>query len=244
MPKNTVTPYQDSAQGKKEQVTQMFNTISDTYDGLNRLISWGSDVKWRKFVVQKVAEIHPTTVLDVATGTADLAIALTTIPNVRITGLDISEGMLEVGREKIAKKKLTDRINLVHGDSEQLPFADATFDVVTVGFGVRNFEDLEKGLSEILRVLKPKGRLVVLETSVPEKFPFKQGYHLYTNYMMPLIGKLFSKDRSAYRYLSDSAIHFPYGKKFQEILDKVGYQKTEYYPKTLGGVVTIYIANK
>ena len=241
---NTVTPYQNSAQGKKQQVTQMFNTISGTYDGLNRVISLGSDIKWRKFVVQKVAEIRPTAVLDVATGTGDLAIALTEIEGVKITGLDISEGMLSVGREKVAKRNLTDRITLVQGDSEQLPFADETFDAVTVGFGVRNFEDLEKGLSEIKRVLKPNGRLVVLETSVPEKFPFRQGYHLYTNYVMPLVGKLFSKDRSAYRYLSNSAIHFPYGKKFQKILDKVGYQHTSYHPKTLGGVATIYIANK
>ena len=227
MSANTVTPYENSAQGKKQQVTQMFNTISGTYDGLNRVISWGSDIKWRKFVVQKVAEIHPTAVLDVATGTGDLAIALTEIKGVKITGLDISEGMLSVGREKVAKRNLADRITLVQGDSEQLPFADETFDAVTVGFGVRNFEDLEKGLSEIRRVLKPNGRLVVLETSVPEK-----------------LGKLFSKDRSAYRYLSNSAIHFPYGKKFQEILNKVGYQQTKYYPKTLGGVATIYIANK
>ena len=244
MSANTVTPYQNSAQGKKQQVTQMFNTISGTYDGLNRVISLGSDIKWRKFVVQKVAEIRPTAVLDVATGTGDLAIALTEIEGVKITGLDISEGMLSVGREKVAKRNLTDRITLVQGDSEQLPFADETFDAVTVGFGVRNFEDLEKGLSEIKRVLKPNGRLVVLETSVPEKFPFKQGYHLYTNDVMPLVGKLFSKDRSAYRYLSNSAIHFPYGKKFQKILDKVGYQHTSYHPKTLGGVATIYIANK
>ena len=244
MSANTVTPYENSAQGKKQQVTQMFNTISGTYDGLNRVISWGSDIKWRKFVVQKVAEIQPTAVLDVATGTGDLAIALTEIKGVKITGLDISEGMLSVGREKVAKRNLADRITLVQGDSEQLPFADETFDAVTVGFGVRNFEDLEKGLSEIRRVLKPNGRLVVLETSVPEKFPFRQGYRLYTNYVMPLVGKLFSKDRSAYRYLSNSAIHFPYGKKFQEILNKVGYQQTKYYPKTLGGVATIYIANK
>ena len=161
MSANTVTPYENSAQGKKQQVTQMFNTISGTYDGLNRVISWGSDIKWRKFVVQKVAEIHPTAVLDVATGTGDLAIALTEIKGVKITGLDISEGMLSVGREKVAKRNLADRITLVQGDSEQLPFADETFDAVTVGFGVRNFEDLEKGLSEIRRVLKPNGRLVV-----------------------------------------------------------------------------------
>ena len=244
MTEKPVTPYHNSTQGKKQQVIQMFNTISGNYDGFNRVISWGADIKWRKFVVSKVAEIHPTTVLDVATGTADLAIALTAIPDAKITGLDISEGMLSVGREKVEKKQLSHRITLQQGDSEQLPFPDASFEAVTVGFGVRNFEDLEKGLSEIYRVLKPQGRLVILETSIPEKFPFRQGYHLYTNYIMPFIGKVFSKDKSAYKYLSNSAIHFPYGKKFQQILDKAGYKHTQYYPKTLGGVATIYIANK
>ena len=244
MAERVVTPYDNSQQGKKQQVTEMFDNISGTYDGLNRVISWGSDVKWRKKVVAKVAEVHPSQVLDVATGTGDLAIALTAIEGVKVTGLDISEGMLAVGREKVAKRGLTDRIEMQQGDSEHLPFADATFDAVSVGFGVRNFEDLNQGLSEIRRVLKPKGRLVVLETSVPERFPFRQGYLFYTHYMMPLIGKLFSKDKAAYSYLSKSAIHFPYGKKFKAILDEIGYRDTAYYPQTLGGVATIYVANK
>lgn len=239
-----ITPYKNSTDGKKKQVAQMFDSISGTYDGLNRVISWGSDIKWRKFVVEKVAELRPQKVLDVATGTGDLAIALTEIDGVKVVGLDISEGMLTVGREKIAKKQLSNRVELILGDSENLPFADNYFDAVTVAFGVRNFENLEKGLSEIFRVIRPDGRLVVLETSVPEKFPFRQGYFAYTKFVMPLIGKVFSKDRSAYTYLSKSASAFPYGKKFKTILEKIGFANTKYYPKTLGGVATIYVGNK
>ncbi len=244
MTDNIITPYKNSTEGKKRQVAQMFDSISGTYDGLNRVISWGSDIKWREFVVEKVAEIQPKKVLDVATGTGDLAIALTQINDLQVVGLDISEGMLAVGKEKIQKKNLTNRIELVHGDSENLPFPDNHFDAVTVAFGVRNFENLEKGLSEIYRVIRPGGRLVVLETSVPEKFPFRQGYFVYTKFVMPSIGKFFSKDRSAYAYLSKSASAFPYGKKFRAILDQVGYNNTQYYPKTLGGVATIYTGNK
>ncbi|MFK8267912.1 bifunctional demethylmenaquinone methyltransferase/2-methoxy-6-polyprenyl-1,4-benzoquinol methylase UbiE [Capnocytophaga cynodegmi] len=244
MSEKTITPYKNSTEGKKQQVAQMFDSISVTYDGLNRVISLGSDIKWRKFVVKKVSEIAPNKVLDVATGTGDLAIALSEIDGLKIVGLDISEGMLSVGREKIQKKNLSERIELVSGDSENLPFADGYFDAVTVAFGVRNFENLEKGLSEIYRVIRPGGRLVVLETSVPEKFPFRQGYFAYTKFIMPLIGKIFSKDRSAYTYLSKSASAFPYGKKFKAILDKIGYSQTKYYPKTLGGVATIYVGNK
>lgn len=239
-----ITPYKNSTDGKKKQVAQMFDSISGTYDGLNRVISWGSDIKWRKFVVEKIAELRPQKVLDVATGTGDLAIALTEIDGVKVVGLDISEGMLTVGREKIAKKQLSNRVELILGDSENLPFADNYFDAVTVAFGVRNFENLEKGLSEIFRVIRPGGRLVVLETSVPEKFPFRQGYFAYTKFVMPLIGKVFSKDRSAYTYLSKSASAFPYGKKFKTILEKIGFANTKYYPKTLGGVATIYVGNK
>lgn len=244
MAEDIITPYKDSKEGKKKQVAQMFDSISGTYDGLNRVISWGSDIKWREFVVNKVAEIQPKKVLDVATGTGDLAIALSEISDLKIVGLDISEGMLSVGKEKIKKKNLTQRIELLHGDSENLPFEDHFFDAVTVAFGVRNFEHLEKGLSEIYRVIRPGGRLVILETSVPEKFPFRQGYFAYTKFIMPLIGKIFSKDRSAYTYLSKSASAFPYGKKFKTVLDKVGYTQTKYYPKTLGGVATIYVGNK
>lgn len=242
--KDKITPYKDSGEGKKAQVTKMFDTISGTYDGLNRVISFGSDIKWRKIVVEKVSEINPKRILDVATGTGDLAIALTTIADTHITGLDISEGMLSVGKEKVKHKNLENRIDLVIGDSENLPFNDCYFDAVTVAFGVRNFENLEKGLSEIYRVIRPGGRLVVLETSVPGKFPFRQGYHIYTKYVMPTIGKLFSKDKSAYTYLSESASNFPYGNAFKNILENIGFSETQYLPQTLGGVATIYIGNK
>lgn len=242
--KKNVTPYKDTKMGKKAQIIHMFNSISDTYDGLNRVISLGSDTKWRKKVVQKVAEIAPKHILDVATGTGDLAVALAQIQDAHIIGVDISEGMLQIGKEKVNKKNLQNRVEMILGDSENLPFPDAHFDAVTVSFGVRNFENLEKGLSEILRVLRPSGRLVVLETSIPEKFPFKQGYFLYTQYVMPLIGRIFSKNQSAYTYLSKSAQKFPYGKQFEIILDKVGYIDTSYLAQTLGGIATIYIGNK
>lgn len=192
-----VTPYKNSALGKKEQVTKMFDTISKDYDGLNRVISFGIDIKWRKRVVALLKKEAPETILDIATGTGDLAIALVKTGAQKIVGLDISPGMLAVGKDKIKDKHLDSTIEMVVGDSEKLTFENDSFDAVTVSFGVRNFETLETGLSEILRVLKPKGSLVILETSVPTKTPFKQGYHLYTRYMLPLIGKLFSKDNSA-----------------------------------------------
>lgn len=239
-----ITPYKDSQLGKKEQVTQMFDNISKEYDGLNRVISFGIDVSWRKKVVSLVNETQPKTILDIATGTGDLAIQLATSTKAsRIIGLDISEGMLDVGRKKVTQKQLDNRIELVLGDSENLPFENDTFDAITVAFGVRNFETLEKGLSEIKRVLKPGGIFVILETSVPTKTPFKQGYNLYTNHIMPVIGKLFSKDRSAYRYLSDSASVFPYGEALNNILRKIGFIDVNDLPQTMG-VATIYTSSK
>ena len=190
----SVTPYKDSSLGKKEQVAQMFDNISGNYDGLNRVISFGTDVKWRKKVLAMVSSKNPDTILDIATGTGDLAILMTKTNANKIVGLDISAGMLDVGRKKIEQKKLSNKIEMVLGDSENIPFEDNSFDAITVAFGVRNFETLEKGLAEILRVLKPNGIFVILETSVPKKFPFKQGYYFYTKNILPLIGKLFSKD--------------------------------------------------
>ena len=178
-------------------------------------------------------------VLDVATGTADLAIALAKSNPDKIIGIDISNGMLEVGRKKIAKKGLTQLITLEQADSEDLPFADNHFDAITVAFGVRNFENLEKGLSEMLRVLKPNGKLLVLEFSQPQKFPFKQVYNFYFKNILPGLGKLVSKDSSAYTYLPESVGAFPYGKKFTTILEKVGYKNTRLQPVTFG-VATIY----
>ena len=238
-----VKPYKDSDLGKKEQVAKMFDTISNEYDGLNRVISFGIDIKWRKKVVNIVKATNPSSILDIATGTGDLAINLTETSATKIIGLDISEGMLQVGRKKIEKLKLNNTIEMVYGDSENIPFENNSFDAITVAFGVRNFEDLEKGLSEIFRVLKPGGKFVVLETSIPTKSPFKQGYTFYSTKILPIIGKVFSKDKVAYKYLSDSAASFPYGEAFNNILQKIGFIDVECKPQTFG-VASIYIAKK
>ncbi len=238
-----VTPYKDSELGKKEQVTQMFDNISKNYDGLNRVISFGIDIKWRKRVVAILKNKKPKTILDIATGTGDLAINMIETDATKIVGLDISPGMLEVGKTKVAAKELHNTIEMVVGDSENLPFEENSFDAVTVAFGVRNFETLEKGLAEIYRVLKPTGTFVVLETSVPTKTPFKQGYRFHCNYILPIIGRLFSKDRSAYTYLSESAAVFPHGENFNNILRKIGFIEVENKPQTFG-VASIYVATK
>ena len=238
-----VKPYKNSNSSKKEQITKMFDNISNEYDSLNRVISFGIDVKWRKKVVKLVNDINPETILDIATGTGDLAINLAKTNATKIVGLDISDGMLEVGRHKIKKNQLDSTIEMILGDSEDLPFSDNSFDAVTVAFGVRNFEHLEKGLAEILRVLKPKGIFVILETSVPAKTPFKQGHRFYTKYIMSAIGKIFSKDESAYSYLSESASKFPYGEALNNILRKIGFIDVKDYPQTFG-VATIYTSSK
>ncbi len=238
-----VTPYKDSNLGKKEQVEQMFDNISGNYDDLNRVISFGIDQKWRKKVVNLVSATNPTNVLDVATGTGDLAIMLSSTPAEEIVGIDISAGMLDIGKKKIAQKNLSQKIVMRQEDSEALTFADNSFDAVTVAFGIRNFETLEKGLAEILRVLKPGGIFVILETSVPEKFPFKQGYQFYSKNILPLIGKIFSKDDVAYGYLSESAAAFPYGEALNNILSKIGFIDVRAMPQTFG-VATIYSASK
>ena len=242
MSKN-ITPYKNSELGKKEQVAQMFDTISGEYDGLNRVISFGIDIKWRKKVLELVANKKPEKVLDIATGTGDLAILMTKTTATEIIGLDISAGMLEVGKNKIAQRNLDSKIQMVLGDSENIPYEDNYFDAITVAFGVRNFENLEKGLAEILRVLKPNGIFVILETSVPTKFPFKQGYAFHTRFILPLIGKLFSKDKVAYTYLSDSANIFPFGEALNNILRKIGFIDVRHLPQTFG-VATIYHASK
>lgn len=242
MPKE-ITPYKDSSLSKKDQVAKMFDTISGNYDSLNRVISFGIDVKWRKKVLQLVAKTNPEKILDIATGTGDLAILMAQTRAKRIIGLDISAGMLEIGVKKIEEKKLSQTIEMVLGDSENMPFEDHFFDAITVAFGVRNFEHLEKGLAEILRVLKPGGIFVILETSVPEKTPYKQGYNFYSKNILPLIGKLFSKDNVAYGYLSESAASFPYGEALNNILRKTGFINVEAMPQTFG-VATIYSASK
>ncbi len=239
----SITPYKNSSLGKKEQVTQMFDNISGTYDGLNRVISLGIDVKWRKKVVELIREKQPTTILDIATGTGDLALLMADTSAQKIIGLDLSVGMLRVGEDKIKAKNLSDVIEMVVGDSENIPYADNYFDAITVSFGIRNFETLEKGLSEIYRVLKPGGLFVILETSVPTQFPYKQGYAFYTKFILPIIGKLFSKDQNAYGYLSESAANFPFGEALNNILRKISFIECKAMPQTFG-VATIYTATK
>ena len=241
--KKTIKPDQNNPEAKKKQVTQMFDGISKSYDLLNRIITLGVDILWRKRVVNILKKEAHDTILDIATGTGDLVIALAKIETSKIIGLDISPGMLEIGKEKVITHDLSHRIEMQLGDSEMLHYNDEYFDAVTVAFGVRNFENLALGLSEILRVLKPKGTLVILETSVPEKTPFKQGYGLYTKNLLPLIGRLFSKDKSAYSYLSESAAQFPYGISFNNILKEIGFTTVVHHPQTFG-VATIYQAVK
>jgi len=240
--KKSVTPY-NQEDSKKKQVTEMFDGISTEYDALNRKISLGIDVKWRRRVVDLLIPKKPESILDIATGTGDLALALTATRASRIVGLDISVGMLSVGKDKVKVENLENTIEMVIGDSEALTYDDNSFDAVTVAFGVRNFENLELGLSELFRVLKPGGTLVVLETAVPTRFPFKQGYKFHTQVIIPLMGKLFTRDQAAYKYLSDSAAVFPHGKQFNNILEKMGFIEVEDSPQTLG-VASIYCATK
>jgi len=243
MPK-TVKPYSDSDQSKKEQVTQMFDTISKEYDGLNRMITFGIDIKWRKRVIDIISKTNPAKVLDIASGTGDLAImAAQKTDALEIIGADISEGMLNIGKQKIEKLGLSNRIKMQVADSENLPFKTNYFDAITVAFGVRNFENLNKGLSEIYRVLKPDGIFVILETSIPTFPIIKQGYLFHSNFVLPFFGKLFSKDPKAYSYLSKSAKNFPYGKAFNNIMQKNGFKEVVNKPQTLG-VASIYVGRK
>jgi len=234
----------DSALTKKEQVAEMFDDIAFRYDFLNRFLSAGIDIRWRKTAIRELADIDPKIILDVATGTADVAIMSTRVLKpAKIVGIDISDGMLQLGRKKIEHLGLGNMIELLNGDSETIKFADNTFDAVTVAFGVRNFENLEKGLTEIRRVLKPGGRLVVLEFSKPKTSVVKQLYNVYMKVAAPAIGRLFSKNRNAYKYLDESIKKFPEGKNFTSILDNLGYQNT--YRKTLSlGICSIYCGEK
>ena len=241
--KKQVVPYKNQKENKKKQVRQMFDGISKDYDLLNRVISGGIDVRWRKNVVSYLIPEKPKKILDIATGTADLAIELTKTNAEEIVGLDISPGMLEIGKQKVASKGMDKVIKMVIGDSEKLDYNDAYFDAITVAFGVRNFENLDKGLQEINRVLRPGGNLVILETAVPTNFPMKQFYGFYTQKVLPILGSLFSKDKAAYRYLSDSAAAFPFGKVFNNILLKNGFIEVKDLPQTLG-VASIYCAKK
>ena len=238
-----IKPYKGSNLSKKDQIIKMFDGISHEYDKLNRVISLGIDIIWRKKVVQIVKKLNPEYILDIATGTGDLAINFSKTNAKKIIGIDISRGMLEIGKKKITSMNLKDSIEMIVADSENIPFNNNSFDAVTVAFGVRNFENLEKGLSEILRVLKPNGICVILETSIPKNYFFKQLYFLYTKLFLNLVGNFFSKDKKAYNYLSDSAAKFPYGKKFNNILRKIGFNEVKDFPQTFGAA-TIYTAKK
>lgn len=221
----------------------MFNNISHRYDFLNHFLSLGIDKLWRKTAIGFLKPLHPQFILDVATGTGDFAIQALNLNPRKITGIDISEGMLSIGTQKIQKLKLSHRIELLKGDSENLQFADDTFDAVTVGFGVRNFENLEEGLSEIRRVLKPGAMLVVLEFSRPRRFPMRQLYNFYFKNILPGLGRLISKDKSAYTYLPESVEAFPDGTDFENILNRVGFKETACKPLTFG-ISSIYTARK
>ncbi len=239
----TVLPYKDEPSTKKEQVAKMFDNISGKYDFLNHFLSLGIDIRWRRKAVAYLKSDAPKQVLDVATGTGDFAIEILSLNPDKVTGVDISEGMLGVGKEKVKKRNLTDKIELLYGDSENLPFKDETFDAVTVAFGVRNFENLEKGLSDIYRVLRPGGKLVVLEFSQPTIFPFKQLYRFYFKAILPKIGNRISKDQSAYTYLPESVIAFPFGNEFLNKLNEAGFKNT--LCKTLTfGISSIYVGQK
>lgn len=241
---NSVTPYQTPEATKKQQVADMFNNISGTYDFLNHFLSLGIDIIWRKKAINELKKEKPQHILDVATGTGDFAFeALKRLKPQKITGVDISEGMLEIAKEKITKRNLTNWFEVRVGDSEKLPFEADTFDAVTVAYGVRNFENLEAGLADMLRVIKPGAKAVILEFSKPKVFPVKQLYNFYFHYITPGIGKLFSKDARAYSYLPESVAAFPDGNSFTTLMQKVGYKNTKCRPLAFG-ICSIYTGIK
>ena len=240
----TIRPYQNSDATKKEQVASMFNNISGTYDFLNHFLSLGIDVIWRKKAIKELLNEKPSYILDVATGTGDFAFeAIKILKPEKVIGVDISEGMLGIAREKIFKRNMQDVFEVRLGDSEKLLFDNDSFDAVTVAFGVRNFEDLEKGLRDMLRVLKPGGKAVILEFSKPKVFPVKQGYNFYFKYITPTIGRIFSKDSSAYSYLPESVAAFPDGESFNSLMQRVGFKNTKYRSLTFG-ICSIYTGIK
>ena len=238
-----VKPYNPDA-AKKAQVEEMFDNIAPTYDLLNRLLSMGIDVSWRKFAIRQLAADKPQRVLDIATGTGDVALeCYRQIKPKQIVGLDLSAQMLDFGRGKIAKAGLTNTIEMVQGDSENLPFADNDFDAITVAYGVRNFENLQNGLKEMHRVLQPDRKLVVIEFSRPKAFPLKQLFNVYFRYILPAIGRLTSKDARAYSYLYESVQAFPDGNDFLDELKKAGFRNTKWHPLTFG-ICSVYVAEK
>ena len=244
LPHDHINPFKDSDKTKKEQVADMFNKIAGNYDKMNRFLSARTDIGWRKKAICRLKKDNPRHILDVATGTADMALmAYKLLKPDHITGIDISAGMLELGRKKIEKEELGDKIQLQLGDSETINFAENTFDAVMVAFGVRNFENLENGLAEMLRVLKPGGRLIVLEFSKPRRKPVKSLYNLYMGIVAPQVARWFKQNKEAYQYLNESAKAFPDRHLFTDILKKVGYSETDFEPLSLG-ICCIYSGQK
>ncbi len=239
-----IVPDQKSVVAKKKQVAEMFDSIAGSYDFLNRFLSAGIDKSWRKKAIRELKSVHPKLILDVATGTGDLAIiACKILKPEKISGIDISEGMLDRGRKKIEILKLGDKIELLHGDSETINFDNSSFDAITVAFGVRNFENLEKGLAEMLRVLKPGGKISILECTTPRMFLLKGFYNFYMRTVAPGFGKLFARNKQAYDYLNKSVQAFPDRENFIKIMDKAGFIQT-YYKSLSWGICCIYCGSK
>ena len=244
LPHDNVTPFDDPGRSKKEQIAEMFDRIAGGYDITNRVLSAGIDIKWRKKAILQLKQDRPRQVLDVATGTSDMAIiCYRLLEPEKITGIDISEQMLAIGRKKVEKEGLTTVIELQKGDSETINFADNSFDAVTVAFGVRNFENLENGLREMLRVLRPGGKLIVLEFSRPRIKIFRGLYNLYMSIVAPEVARWFSQNKKAYQYLNQSARLFPERQEFVEILDRTGYSNTSFKPLS-AGICCIYTGEK
>ncbi|MBK9399940.1 MAG: bifunctional demethylmenaquinone methyltransferase/2-methoxy-6-polyprenyl-1,4-benzoquinol methylase UbiE [Bacteroidetes bacterium] len=239
----TVIPQHYKGSTKRERVEEMFDSIATRYDLLNKVLSAGIDKSWRKKAIDELIAIKPNAILDIATGTADLALECMRLKPAEIIGIDISNKMLDIGRHKIMAKGYQGIIRLEQADSEQLPYDEARFDAITVAFGVRNFEHLEEGLKEMYRVLRPGGKVVILEFSQPDRFPVKQFYNFYSYKVMPKIGQMLSKERSAYEYLPASVSAFPHGKNFLSILTKTGFKDTKSIPLTFG-IASIYTGIK
>ncbi len=238
-----VVPYKQDQSGKKQQVARMFNSISGNYDFLNHFLSLGIDISWRKKAIKALADLKPKAILDVATGTGDFAIQAMTLSPEKIIGVDISEGMLAVGKEKMKARGVDQIIDLRYADSENLPFEENKFDAAIVAFGVRNFENLERGLAEMHRVIKPGGKVVILEFSKPRAFPFKHLYHFYFKFVLPKIGRLISRNPAAYTYLPESVQAFPDGEDFIALLNRVGFNQTTCKPLTFG-ISSLYTGTK
>ena len=238
----TITPYTQGT--KAQQVEQMFDNIASTYDTLNHRLSWNIDKGWRRKAIKQLMPFAPKTLLDVATGTGDFAIqACQMLDGVHVTGVDISEGMMDVGRQKVRQMGLTERIAFEREDCTSLSYPDASFDAVTAAFGIRNFADLDKGLQEMCRVLRKGGHLSIVELTTPVSFPMRQLFHVYAHTVLPVYGRLISRDSSAYSYLTKTIEAFPQGERMVDILLKAGFAEASFQRLTFG-ICTMYFATK